>query len=383
MSPFYKSLVSDFQLDPSVIHLNHGSFGACPKPIFNERARWQREIEKQPVAFIEDRASDLLDWSRKELSSFVGCHKDDLVYFPNPTTAMNMVIRSLDLGPGDEVLSSNHEYGAVEKTWRFISKKRGFLYNAIDIPIPFSDDDFLSRLKSSVNKRTKVIFLSHITSPTAIRFPIEEICRWAREKGILTIIDGAHAPAQINLDLRSLGANIYTGACHKWMLCPKGVSFLYCERSIQNQLLPLVVSWGWESDSPSGSNFLDHHQYQGTNDISAYLSTPKAIEYLKNNDWSEVTSHCQRKVPEARDLLLETLGTEKICRDSSLSQMASIEIRVHDSNDLYSYLKKSGIVIPVISWSGRTYIRISLQCYNSMDEIVALNSCLKEYLNSI
>ena len=380
----FESLKKQFQLDSSVTYLNHGSFGSSPKPIFQERNKWQLELEKQPVSFIEDKAADLLDWSRKELASFIHCDKDDVVYFPNPTTAMNMVIRSLDLKPGDEVLTSNHEYGAVERTWKFVSRKKGFLYKAVDIPVPFSNDDFIDRIKSSINSNTKVIFLSHITSDTAIIFPVDEICKLAKEMGITSIIDGAHAPAHINLNLNTLGADIYTGACHKWMLCPKGVSFLYSSKKLQKQLEPLIVSWGWEeSDKPSDLKFLDHNQYQGTNDISGYLSVPKAIDFLNKNNWEEVSRVCKKNIIDSRNLLLRTLGTEPICPDENLGQMTSVQIKISDRDDLYNYLKSNKVVVPVISWNGLVFVRPSFQCYNTMKDIEILNHHLKNYLNGI
>ena len=383
MTSSFESLKKQFQLDPTVTYLNHGSFGACPKPIFKERDKWQRKIERQPVSFIEDKAINLLDWSRQELASFIHCDKDDVVYFPNPTTAMNMVIRSLDLKPENEVLSSNHEYGAIEKTWRFVANKKGFSYKSIDIPIPFKEDEFLNRIKENINSNTKIIFLSHITSPTAIIFPVEEICKLAKDLDIITIIDGAHAPAHINLNLEKLGADIYTGTCHKWMLCPKGVSFLYCSKKLQEKLEPLVVSWGWESDNPSHSQFLDHHQYQGTNDISGYLSVPKAIEFLSKNNWEKVREVCYKKNIESRNLLLDTLNTDPICSDTCLGQMTSMQINIPDSMDLYKYLKSNNIVVPIIDWNGLIFVRVSFQCYNSMHDVEILNNHLKKYLNGI
>ena len=377
-------LKNQFQLDPTFTYLNHGSFGSCPIPIFEERNKWQLEIEKQPVAFIEDKAANLLDWSRKALASFIHCDKDDIVYFPNPTTAMNMVVRSLDLKPGDEVLTTSHEYGAVDRTWKFVSRKKGFSYKSVDIPIPFSKDDFIQRIKSNINSNTKVIFLSHITSDTAIIFPVEEICELAKELGIISIIDGAHAPAHINLNINRLGADIYTGACHKWMLCPKGVSFLYSSKKLQEQLEPLIVSWGWEeSDKPSDLKFLDHNQYQGTNDISAYLCVPKAIDFLNKNNWTKISQYCKKNIIESRNLLIETLDTEPICPDENLGQMASIQIKISDRDSLYNYLKSKKIVVPVISWNGFVFVRPSFQCYNTMEDIEILNHHLKKYLARI
>ena len=381
MNSSFRLLKKHFQLDPKYSYLNHGSFGACPLPIFNERSKFQKEIEFQPVSFVDSRAAELLDWSRDALSSYLHCNKDDVVYFPNPTTAMNMVIKSLDLGPGDEVISSNHEYGAVERTWKFVSKKKGFSYKSIDIPLPFDKEDFINRIREGITSKTKIIFLSHITSPTAIIFPIKEICALAKELNIMTIIDGAHAPAQIDLNLDTLGADIYTGACHKWMLCPKGVAFLYASKEFQDKLEPLVVSWGWESDTPSHSKFLDYHQYQGTNDVSAYLAVPSAIDFLNEHDWNDVRDYCHEKIIETRQILVETSGTEPICSDQDLGQMTSVVINTKDSEKLYKFLKQNNIEVPVFNWNGKSLLRVSFQCYNTMEDIHTLNKFLSKFLN--
>ena len=381
MSSSINALKKYFQLDSQFTYLNHGSFGACPYPIFNEREKWQKRLEFQPVSFIQDDANELLEKSREALSLYVHCDKDDLVYFPNPSTAMNMVIRSLDLKAGDEVLSSNHEYGAVERTWKFVARKKGFSYKSIDIPLPFDRQDFINRLKERINSKTKIIFLSHITSPTGIIFPIEEVCKLAKEFGIMTIIDGAHAPAQIDLNLNRLGADIYTGACHKWMLCPKGVAFLYASKKYQNILEPLVVSWGWESDNPSHSQFLDYHQYQGTNDISTYLTVPKAISFLNQHNWKDIRDYCHNQIIETRKILIQTVGTEPICNDEDLGQMTSLIINVNDADKLYRFLKNNNIEVPVFSWNGLSLLRVSFQCYNSMNDIAILDKFLSKFLN--
>lgn len=381
MSSSFKSLTKQFQLDPKFTYLNHGSFGACPLPIFEEREKWQREIEKQPVTFIDEKALNLLDWSRDELSKFIHCDKNDLVYFPNPTTALNMVIKSLDLNPGDEVISSNHEYGAIEKTWEFMSRKKGFSYKALEIPFPVTEEYFIDIFKKNFNKNTRILFLSHITSPTGIIFPVEKVCKIAKEFGIITIIDGAHAPAHIELNLDKLDIDIYTGACHKWMLCPKGVSFLYASKDFQKYLEPLVVSWGWESDNPSDSKFLDYNQYQGTNDISAYLTVPKAIEFLGENNWEAIKKDCRNKILETRELLLKTTGTNPICDEKLLGQMTSVKLNISDSDSLYRYLKINNIEIPIIKWNGIILLRVSFQCYNTMEQIEYLNHHIKKYLN--
>ena len=212
------SLKDNFLLDPNIHFLNHGSFGATPKPVFREYQRWQRELECQPVEFLGRRHDRLMAESRAVLAKYLGTHAQNLVYTQNVTIALNIIAHSLDLGSSDEVLSTNHEYGALDRTWRFLSKERGFAYINQNISVPImSRDEFIREFWSGVTPRTRVIFLSHITSPTAIHLPIEEIIRRAREAGIITIIDGAHAPGQVSISLDELGADFYGGNLHKWM----------------------------------------------------------------------------------------------------------------------------------------------------------------------
>ena len=261
---------ADFLLDPDIHFLNHGSFGACPRPVFEAYQRWQAELERQPVEFLGRRATDLLAASRAALAAYLGADTDDLVYFPNPTTAINMVARNvarlaaednregspLRLRPGDEILTTDHEYGALDRTWRYICEQIGVRYVRRPIHLPVTTHaDFVERFWAGVTERTRIIFISHITSPTALIFPVAEICRRARAAGILTIVDGAHAPGQLPLNLTELGADIYTGACHKWLCAPKGAAFLYVRPEVQPWLEPLVVSWGWEAERPGPSPF--------------------------------------------------------------------------------------------------------------------------------
>jgi len=204
-------------LDPEIHFLNHGSFGACPKPVFESLVDWQKRCERQPVELLDRQIVAEMGASRTALADFLNCPSDDIVYFPNPTTAINMVAKCLKLQPGDEVLSSNHEYGAMDRTWRYTTNKIGAKYVKCAVPLPVSTHEaFVESFWQKVTDRTRVIFLSHITSQTGLIFPVAEICRRARDAGILTIIDGAHAPGQIPVDLCGIAPDIYTGACHKW-----------------------------------------------------------------------------------------------------------------------------------------------------------------------
>jgi isopenicillin-N epimerase len=373
-----------FLLDPEVIYLNHGMAGACAVPVFEEYQHWQLELERQPAVFLARRAEALLAEARCSLASFLGCSDDEIVYFPNPTTALNVVARSLDLKPGDEILSCDHEYGAMDRTWRFICSRRGAHYIQVPIPLPLSTpEQVLNLIWDGISERTKAIFLSHITSPTAIRFPVEEICARAREQGILTIIDGAHVPGQIDLNLDLLAADFYSGACHKWLCAPKGTSFLYARRDVQHLLEPLVVSWGWEADEPGTSRFVDHHEWQGTRDIAAFLSVPAAIEFQRKHDWSTVQKRCHALALSLRQRLLELLDTAELtpAGEDWFIQMFSVQLPAVDPYDLQKRLfVEHNIEVVAYYWNQLPLLRVSIQAYNDTTDcdalVHALRSCL-------
>jgi isopenicillin-N epimerase len=383
------SLKDLFFLDPSVHFLNHGSFGACPRPVFDEYQRWQREVERQPVEFLARRWPGLMAAARQALADYVGAAADEVVYFPNPTTAVNMVARSLALGPGDEVLATDHEYGACELTWRYLAQKHGFNYVRQLIPLPVTTAaDVVEQFWSGVNSRTRLIFISHLTSPTALILPVEEICRRARAAGLLTLIDGAHVPGQLPLDLHALAPDFYTGACHKWLCAPRGSAFLYARRDVQPLLEPLVVSWGWESEAPAASRFVDHHEWQGTRDLAAFLATPAAIRFQSEHGWDEVRSACHALVRQARDRLQALTGLEPVCPDSSewFVQMAMVRLPLKDTRPEALAVLKARLVdeyrveVPLIAWNRQALLRISVQGYNTADDVDALVSALEALL---
>jgi isopenicillin-N epimerase len=383
MSAEIKSL---FLLDPEITFLNHGSFGACPRPVFDAYQSWQGQLERQPVEFLDRRMISLMTTARERLAAYLNCQPDEVVYFPNPTTAFNMVARSLDLSPGDEVLTTDHEYGAMDRTWRFICQKTGARYVRRPVPLPVTKvDDFVNSFWAGVTPMTKVIFLSHITSPTALIFPVEEICRRAREAGLLCIIDGAHAPGQISLDLSTLGADIYLGACHKWMCAPKGASFLYARREVGMWLQPLVVSWGYgaESGFGTGNQFIDYHEWQGTRDLSAFLSVPAAIDFLEKHHWGAVRDRCHHLARAARRRINDLTGFDPICADTSkwFGQMFAARLPELDTSNLKSHLYETfRIEVPVYRWNGPPYIRVSIQGYNTQADVDALIHALTDLL---
>lgn len=376
MKRIMNSLKKQFLLDPKVIFLNHGSFGATPKPVFREYQRWQREMEKQPVEFLSStrRFARLMADSRAELGNYLGTHQDNLVYTQNVTISLNIVARSLELGTGDEVLSTDHEYGAIDRVWRFLSNERGFRYinQRLSTPIQ-SEQSFLDEFWKGVTSRTRVIGISHITSSTAIIFPIKEIIRRAREANILTIVDGAHIPGQLPLHLDSLGADFYGGNLHKWLCAPKGAGFLYARPGVQHLLKPLVVSWGYESESPSGSTFIDEQEWWGTRDVAAFLSVPAAIEFQEKHNWDKVRKDCHELARDAQNRICEFTGLFSLHPqdDTWFGQMitaplptetdiATLKTRLYD---------EYRIEVPLIEWNGNKLIRVSVQGYNTRRDI--------------
>lgn len=369
-----------FLLRPGVVYLNHGSFGACPRPVFERYQAWQRELEAEPVEFLGRRFAELMRGARGALAAFVGADPDDLVFVPNATTGLNAVARSLRLGPGDEVLATDHEYGALDRTWTFICEKRGARYERRPLPLPIrSAEEIIDAVWSGVTGRTRVLFLSHVTSTTAIILPVKELIRRARERGILTVIDGAHAPGQVALDLRALGADFYAGNCHKWMNAPKGSAFLYARREAQALLEPLVVSWGWRSERPGPSRFVDEHEWQGTRDIAAYLTVPAAIEFMREHDWQQVQRACHDLAGSARDRINAITGLPPLTPAGGdwFAQMATVALPPCDHEALQRRLfGEFGIEVPTFAWNGGSYLRVSIQGYNDEADVDALATAL-------
>jgi len=381
-----ENLKNLFLLDPNVIYLNHGSFGACPEPVFKVYQNWQRQLEHEPVEFLGRRAPQLLADSRQRLAQFLGITADKVVYFTNPTTAINVVAHNLFkfrnplLHPGDEILTTNHEYGAMDRTWRYLCKQSGARYIQKAISLPLEDEErFIETFWSGVNQRTRVIFMSHITSPTALRLPIVEICRRARQAGILTIIDGAHAPGQIPLNLSIIDADFYAGACHKWLCAPKGAAFLYTRKDVQSWLDPLIVSWGYESEKPSASQYIDYHEWQGTRDIAAFLSVPSAIDFIEQHNWESVRFRCHQLAIETRNRIDQVTGLQPISSDDWLNQMVSI--RLSDKIELDSFKESLfhffHIEVPTILWNRECFLRVSFQAYNTQEDADSLLEAIR------
>ncbi len=380
------TLREQFLVRKDITFLNFGSFGASPKPIFERYQAYQLELEQEPVQFIVETGLEYLKQSRIALGAYINCNADDLVYLVNPSYAVNLIAKSFPLKAGDEVLTTDLEYGACDRTLQYYCEKAGAKYIRTPISLPLTTKEyFVEEFFKGVSSKTKLIFISHITSSTGLRFPVEEIIAVAKSKGILTFIDGAHAPGHVPLNLTKLGADIYTGACHKWMMAPKGCTFLYVKPEIQNLFDPLVISWGFNSTSPSHSRFLDYHQTQGTRDFSAFLTIPTVLEFMQANNWPEVAKECRELVQTNAIPFCELLNTKPLApiTDDFILQLFSIPIKTSEPETLKTLLfNQYKIEIPVMRHGENVYLRYSIQALNTQQDLDILKDAIRDIIKT-
>ena len=387
------NLKNQFLLDNKVTFLNHGSFGACPKKIFNEYQSWQKKLENQPVKFLDqfrDFGPNMTN-VREALSKKINCNVNNLVPVVNATTGLNAIIKSLHFKKGDEVIMSNHEYGALEKTWQFIKTKYKIKITIAKVSLPImSEEKFIKDFVKKFTSKTKILFLSHITSPTALLFPIKKLVKIAKQHKIITIIDGAHAPGHIDLNLKNLNADFYSGNCHKWMMSPKGAAFMWSSSKYKNHLDPLIVSHGWNKKNNStnqkgalgNSRFIDMFEYNGTKDPAAWLSVPSSIKFIndKKNTKLFIT---QSKVlynfvlKLSKTFKMPLLGHRKFLPPLMISVPIPKVKEIEFQRKLYKNYK---IEIPIIPWENKSFARISYQLYNSIKDLEKLEYALKKLL---
>jgi len=366
-----------FLLRPDIRYLNFGSFGATPSPVFERYLEWQRLLEAEPVQFIAFDGPAYLAESRKALAGYLNCSDpDDLVYVTNPSFAVNAVAMNLELLPGDEILATDIEYGACDRAWDFHCSRKGAHYHRQHIRLPVTTKEaFLEDFFAGLNPRTRLIFISHITSTTGLIFPISEVCAYARAKGIPIMVDGAHAPGHVPLDIDTLQADYYTGACHKWMMAPKGCSFLYVHKNWQEQMEPLVVSWGYQAAKPSHSKFLDHYQMIGTRDFSAFLTVPACIDFMRAYDWPAVARECRTLLLKNAGRFMDLLEAEPLSplTEEWVGQMLSIPIRTTDPEGLQRRLfTEHHIEVPIMRQASDVYLRYSIQAFNTQEDLDCL-----------
>jgi len=377
-APSPSELRREFLLDPEIAFLNHGSFGACPRPVFAQYQAWQRELEHEPVDFFDRRLPALLDTARAALSDYLGCSPQDLVFAQNATTGVNLAARSLDLRPGDEVLATDLEYGACDLAWQWVCSRTGARYVRAPIPLPLGGpDELVDTLFAAATERTRVVYVSHVTSTTGLVLPVAAIVARARTLGLVTVIDGAHAPAQVPLDLAALGADLYSGNCHKWLGSPKGAGFLHVEPEHQERLDAAIVSWGYAE----GSTLSKKVEFQGTRDPAAWLTVPDAIGFQADRDWDDVRNRCRGLAREARRELCDLLGTEPLAPDAMLAQMAAVRLP-HPAPELSQRLFTRHRVEVPVGGAQQDLLRLSIAAYTTRDEIDRLLAALVRELDS-
>jgi isopenicillin-N epimerase len=363
-----------FLLDPDVVFLNHGSFGACPRPVIERYQAWQLELERQPVDFIVRRLPELLAEARAALASYVGAAADDLTFVQNATTGVNLAARSLGLRAGDEVLATGLEYGACDLAWEAICARAGAGYVRAEMSLPVGD--VVEALFARQTDRTRAVYASHITSETGVLLPIEEIVRRGRESGLVTIVDGAHAPGHVQLDLEALGADFYAGNCHKWLCAPKGAGFLHVRPEHQERVEGPIVSWGHEN----ASTFISRTEEQGTRDAAAYLTVPAAIAFHEQHMGDDVRARCIAASREARRDLCALFGTEPIAPEEMVLQMASVRLPDGTGEVLERTLwEEHRIEIPVMR-PEKDLLRISIAVYTTSDDVERLLDALPRAL---
>ena len=377
-------------LDPAVTFLNHGSFGACPRAVLRAQDRFREQLEREPVRFFSRELPELLDAARAALARFVGAAPDDLVFVPNATTGFNTVLRALALDPGDEILTTDHAYNACRTAIEYAAGRAGAVARVAAVPFPLaSSDAVVDAVLAAVTPRTRLAVLDHVTSPTGLVFPIERLVRELAARGVETLVDGAHAPGMVPLDVADVGAAYYTGNCHKWLCAPKGAAFLHVRRDRQAAIRPLVISHGANSARADRSRFWLEFDWTGTIDPSAYLAVPEAIAHvgtLRPGGWPQVMDENRTLALDARRVLCEALAVAPPCPDAMIGSLASIALPdrhgepppgasggLHDA-----LLDRFGIEVPVVAWPAapRRLLRVAAQLYNTAEDYARLARAL-------
>ena len=386
-------------LDPAVTFLNHGSFGACPRAVLDKQQQLRLEMEREPVEFLVRKMPPLLDESRNALAELINADPADVAFVQNATAGVNSVLRSLSFQPGDEILVTDHDYNACRNVGRYVAERTGAVVVETKVPTPVeSPRQVVDAVLARVSPRTRIAMLDHVTSPTAIVFPIEEIVRELDRRGVDTLVDGAHAPGMIPLDMNRIGAAYYTGNCHKWLCAPKGAGFLHVRPDRQNGIQPPIVSHGWNRPRSGYSPFQDAFDWQGTLDPTPWLCVGEAIRFvgtLLDGGLAALMRRNRGLAIRARQILCQRLDVAPVCAESLLGSMAAVRLpdnmampyaasatvgcnaadRLHDE-----LLARFGIETPVYFWpeEPKTILRVSAQAYNHVEQYEKLADVLRE-----
>lgn len=384
-------------LEPEIRFLNHGSFGSCPLAVLEWQNELRCRLEREPITFFVRDLEALLEEARNKLAVFIGADSDDLVLVPNATTGVNAVLRSLEFQPDDELLVTDHEYNACRNALNYVVERTGARLRVAHIPFPLkSADETVQSIVAAITPRTRLLLIDHVTSQTGMVMPVAEIVRRLADQGIDTLVDGAHAPGMVPLNLKALGAAYYTGNCHKWICAPKGAALLHVRRDRQDRVRPLVISHGANSPRTDRSRFQIEFGWMGTSDPTAGLSIPRAIEYLGSlvpGGWPAIMKRNRDLALAARKLLCRTLNIGMPCPDEMIGSLVSLPIPDATSNQpskspLYLdpwqdvLMARHKIEVPIIPWPAppKRQLRISAQLYNSLPQYELLANAMRELI---
>ncbi len=387
-----------WNLDPSFAFLNHGSYGATPKSIMEAQYKLRMHVETQPVRYYGREIDSLFDKARSALAAFLVADPEGLVYVPNATTGVNTVLRSLDFREGDEILVTDHVYNACNNAALYVSKKTGAKVVTVHIPFPVESPSVITeRVLEAVTPRTRLVLIDHVTSPTALIYPVEEIIRELAPRGIEVLVDGAHAPGMLPLDLTKLGATYYTGNLHKWVCAPKGSAFLWISEDARSKIRPLTISHGANSTRTDKSFLHLEFDWTGTDDYSAFLVIPQCLEFLASLYPGGIPEHMRRnheKAVWAMQYLCSEFDAEAPCPEDMLGSMASVPCLPPLENPVISsgrvldpvqerLFHDYRVEVPIVNWpmSGHRLVRVSAQAYNTEEDYHRLASALKQILS--
>jgi isopenicillin-N epimerase len=381
-------------LDPTITYLNHGSFGAAPKVVLAKQNELRTQLESEPVRFMVRELEPLLDEARAVLAEFVGADTESIAFVPNATAGVNAVLRSLDLDRHDELLVTSHEYNASRNALEYVAGLAGAKVVAVDVPFPIASPDVVfDRIMERVTERTRLFLIDHVSSQTGLIFPIARLIDALKQRGIDTLVDGAHAPGMFPLNLDALGAAYYTGNLHKWVCAPKGAAFLYIRANRRLGIRPVVISHGANATRTDRSRFHLEFDWPGTWDPTACLSVPTALQFMNelvDGGWPEVMRRNHELALRARDLLCARLGIDKPAPDEMLGSMAAVPLpdgkpfvpSLYGEPLQDALFFENAIEVPIHPWphQPKRVLRVSAQLYNSIEDYEKLANALDDLL---
>lgn len=383
----WPSVRAQWSLDPTVAHLNHGSFGAVPIPVQKVQDELRLRVEANPMKSLSRSIVEELEASRTSAASFLNAHKDGFVFLPNATTGANTVFANVPLRPGDEVLVSDQVYGAVKFAAERLCKiKRGKLI-VTPVPLPeHGSDELVEAIMRGVTRRTRFVIIDHIASPTGLVFPISKIVKELQSHQVQVLVDAAHSPGMVNVNMDSLQPDYWTGNFHKWCCAPRGSAGLWVREDHRKTLHPIIASLYLNEKYPYSFRWL------GTDDYTPYLTVPAALEFMSQLGWDRVRNHNRKLARHGRDYLQKALGTEyplnpkldEVFEAMTLVRLPQGLVKTEDDSRLLQarIAEHLGIETCPIAWNGHGYLRLSAQAYNAPFEYEKLASGLQSLLDS-